>query len=183
MISQRAKASVEHLFIKSVKANLLLSKDDHCHVSQAQEDKRGKISQENILVQTISSFFFRLSVIFPIDQNASTTAYFSTNASGQTLEDVLAEFLNLVCGHMDRELSLYFPHLGMSTPYALGSECLGFLEETKPEVLCNYTIFINDSMQLGATICMTSWGPLDFDATFDAMAKKTEEAAGEIEFF
>lgn len=80
---------------------------------------------------------------------------------------------------MNQELLHYFPDLGMSTPYVLSARCLGHLPELKPGLLSSYSITLNGSVQLAATVCVCAHAPNDFVADTSAI----EESSGELELF
>lgn len=80
---------------------------------------------------------------------------------------------------MNQELLNYFPDLGMSTPYVLDAQCLSHLHGLKPGLLSSYSITLNDSVRLAATVCVCAHAPIDFVADTSAI----EETSGELELF
>jgi hypothetical protein len=67
----------------------------------------------------------------------------------------------------------------MSTPYVLSAHCLPYLRELNPDFVSAYSVTLNGSMQLAATICVCADAPVDFVADTSAM----EETSGELELF
>ena len=80
---------------------------------------------------------------------------------------------------MARELSAHFPHVAMSIPYVLGSQCIGFIEQMHAQYLAGFMVTINNLVQLQVTLCMCCSGPVDISKAGPA----AEENAGELEMF
>jgi hypothetical protein len=81
---------------------------------------------------------------------------------------------------MNRELARHFPHLGMSTPYVLGSRCLDFLADLRPQHLVRLDVAINGGVRVQATLCVCGSAPIDFVATVPSSVDAT--SSGELEF-
>ena len=179
MVSAQAKASIDHIFTSSVKAHLPLGGDDSCAIERVTDKKAGEFPEKTIVILTISSFLFRLVTIFHFDENPATRDYFAGDAVDKSLDEVFSEAGNLCCGAMKREVSRYFPHTGMSTPYTLSSRCISFLDELKPGYTARYAITINGAVQIHATVCMCNYAPIDFVVDKSA----AEEETGALEMF
>jgi hypothetical protein len=67
----------------------------------------------------------------------------------------------------------------MSTPYALSSDCFGYLDELKPTHIASYDITIEAAARLRATLCVCANAPIDFAA----QVADVHESAGELELF
>jgi hypothetical protein len=80
---------------------------------------------------------------------------------------------------MNQALLRYFPDLGMSTPYVLNARCLPHLHELKPGLLSSYSVTLNGTVRLAATVCVCAHAPIDFIADTGAL----EETSGELELF
>ncbi len=177
MITPQAKKSMDTIFMKSVRQNLgRLTEDTVTVLSVA--DTAAKFQEKNIIIFTISSFIFRLLTIFHFDETSALRRYFLEGNGDRELEDVLYEKGNLCCGAMNRELLKNFGHLGMSTPYLLGWECLEFIGDLKPGHLARFEIRLPDDAVMRASICCCENAPIDFK--FD---EAHEEETGELEFF
>jgi hypothetical protein len=180
MISSNAQASIESLFMKAARSRLLQATEDICDIaSLAQDDKSMNTHDDNVVILTISSIQFRLLLVFRFDENERTRNYFVKDAEDSSLRDALLETCNLCCGALNQELLRYFPDLGMSTPYVLSARCLSYLNELKPDYLASYAIVINESVKLGATVCVCAHAPIDFIADVN----RVEETSGELELF
>lgn len=134
---------------------------------------------EILLVVTISSFVFRLLTLFQVGADPATHAYYVSTAQ-QSLDEAFREFANMCCGAFNRELSEQIPHLAMSIPYTLSSQCLAFLGELRPSFLSSTAVTINDSVRLQVTLCMCCSAAVDFVAS---AAPVVETTAGELEMF
>ena len=108
----------------------------------------------------------------------ATRAYY-VSAAQQSLDEAFREFANMCCGALNRELSEQIPHLAMSIPYTLSSQCLAFLGELRPSFLSSSAVTINDSVRLQVTLCMCCSAAVDFVGS----APAAETTAGELEMF
>lgn len=178
MLSEQAKQNVEHAFQRALRAGLTRAAGDVCTIAPAGGTLPGETAGETLLVITISSFVFRLLTLFQVSANPQTRAYYAGGA-GESLNEAFCEVANLCCGALSRELSQQFPHLAMSIPYTLSSQCMAFLGELHPQHLSSTTITINDSVQLRATLCICCAAPVDFAAAAVAI----EDNTGELEMF
>jgi hypothetical protein len=179
MISEQARRSLEHIFIKAAATKLVLAPLDVCEVAPLVPGRAEGIREKNLLLLTISAFSFRLLTILQAGENAKTREYYLKGAPGRTFGEVFAEVGNLCCGSMNRQLTRHFPHLGMSVPYFLDSRCIPYLNELKPEYLSSCAITINGSATLHATLCVCAYAPVDFAVDPEA----EEETTGELELF
>jgi len=80
---------------------------------------------------------------------------------------------------LNRELAEQIPHLAMSIPYTLSSQCLAYLGELRPSFLSSSAVTINDSIQLNVTLCLCCSAAVEFVASVPVAA----ETAGELEMF
>jgi len=134
---------------------------------------------EHLLVITLTSFVFRLLVIFQIADSAENRAYYVKEGIDRPIGESFAEVANMCVGALNRELSYDFPHIAMSTPYQLDSECLAHLGELHPEDTTSYSISINGATKLAVTLCMCCYAPM----AIAVHARGAEQALGELELF
>ncbi|MFL9866650.1 hypothetical protein PQR67_20950 [Paraburkholderia fungorum] len=179
MITANAKDSFQRIFRKAAQARLPRDSGDTCEIVPLAEAGTGATKDTQVVVLTISSIMFRLLLILHFDENDSTRHYYLNEADERPFQEVFLEICNLCCGAMNQELLNYFPDLGMSTPYVLSARCLGHLEELKPGLLSSYSITLNGSVQLAATVCVCAHAPIDFVADTSSV----EETSGELELF
>ena len=118
MISPHAQEGFDLLLIRSLKASLP-SALEHSEIGVT-SDVAGLVEQEAVVL-TVSSYLFRLMVMIHFKQDATTMAYMAgmheAGTEGhdkQVFLDAIAEYGNLFCGILNRELGNYFPHIGMS---------------------------------------------------------------------
>jgi hypothetical protein len=181
VISDHSKRNIELAFQKSARSSLVRGVGDVCEIVPTEIRKAGLPYGGRIVLITISSFIFRLMTIFRLVESPATRAYFSASAAGEKLEVVFAEFANLCCGALNRELLPSFPHLAMSIPETLSNHCIEFLRELNPQYLSSYLITINDSVRLHATLCLNCSAPVE--VVDGAVAAEAEHVVGELEMF
>ncbi|NPT37145.1 hypothetical protein [Paraburkholderia xenovorans] len=180
MISAHAKDSFDRIFRKAAQARLPLDAGDLCEIAPIADAGIGVSRDTQVVVLTISSIVFRLLLILHFDEDESTRAYYLKAAADERpFQEVFLEICNLCCGAMNQELLRYFPDLGMSTPYVLNARCLPHLHELKPGLLSSYSVTLNGTVRLAATVCVCADAPLDFVADTSAL----EETGGELELF
>ena len=156
-----------------------MDQGDVCEIVALNKNSDISIHEKNIVVLTISSFLFKVLTIFHIGEDEETKNYFLGTSPNKSLTEAFSEIGNLCIGAMNRELLQYFPHLGMSTPYTLSSRCLSFLSELNPEHVSRYSITINNSARLQATVCICGYAPIDFSVN----REETVDTSGELELF
>jgi len=181
VISDASHENIEHAFHHAIRGNFLVDANDDCRIESDAGDPDPRDIEQKVLVITISSFVFRLLVIFGILEDSPTRDYYLPQASVQTLEDIFAETANMCSGALSRELSLNFPHLAMSTPSPLNSRCIGLLHELKPQRLASYRITIKESVTLRATLCLCCSAPFEVAAVPESLDLTHEH--GELEMF
>ncbi|WP_144138993.1 hypothetical protein [Paraburkholderia sp. BCC1884] len=179
MITAHAKDSFERIFRKAAQARLPLDSADLCEIEPLADASARSTRDTQVVVLTISSILFRLLLILHFDEDDSTRGYYLKDADERPFEEAFLEICNLCCGAMNQELLLNFPDLGMSTPYVLEARCLAHLHELKPGLLSSYSVTLNGSVRLGATLCVCAHAPIDFVADTSVI----EESSGELELF
>jgi len=175
MIGPQAQDSFERIFFSAARTRLVTDPQHVCEIVPASGDAPG----EHAVLLTISSMQFRLLLLLNAKGDEATRAYY-VGGSESALVDTFMEFGNLCCGAMNQQLIEHFPDLGMSTPYALGSQCLPYLRELKPDHVKSYALTIDGAVRLGATLCICTRAPLDFVV---AQSAQMHASAGELELF
>ncbi|HEX7935543.1 MAG TPA: hypothetical protein VF573_21045 [Paraburkholderia sp.] len=179
MITAHAKDSFERIFRKAAQARLPVNPEDPCEIVPIAQADAGATRDTQVVVLTISSIAFRLLLILHFDENDSTRGYYLKDADERPFQEAFLEICNLCCGSMNQELLRYFPDLGMSTPYVLSARCLPHLHELKPGLLSSYSVTLDGTARLAATLCVCAYAPVDFVADTSAI----EESSGELELF
>ncbi|SDI41470.1 hypothetical protein [Paraburkholderia phenazinium] len=179
MISAHAKDSIERIVFRAARSRLTMDAGDVCEIVPAGAHGAHSLPDTNLVILTISGIAFRLLLILHFDEDERTHGYFVKEESERPFLEVFLEICNLCCGAVNQELLQYFPDLGMSTPYVLSARCMPYMEALKPEFMASYAVAINDSVRLGATICVCAHAPIDFVAEVSAV----EDTSGELELF
>jgi len=182
VITAQAKDSFERIFRKASQARLPMGPGDTCEIvplGAGTGTGTDATKGTQVVVLTISSIVFRLLLILHFDENDGMRGYYLKDDVERPFQEAFLEICNLCCGAMNQELLRYFPDLGMSTPYVLSARCLPHLRELKPDFVSAYSVTLNGSVQLAATVCVCADAPVDFVADTSAI----EETSGELELF
>ena len=185
MISARARDSFDLLLAQALSENLVAARGGRCQVEPLAG--KGDLREAEFVILTISSYLFRAMVLFHFNDNAATRAHFArlVNTSPEAMdrkafEDAVAEFGNLCCGALNRELGRHFPHVGMSTPNLLEGSCILHLGALQAGYLRHYQVEVEGDTRFHATLCVCDYGDLDFRAE---RQRVVEAAVGELELF
>jgi hypothetical protein len=180
VISQAAKDSFERIFFQAARTRLTTDPAHACEFVPAVSPGPAQpgVSDE-VLVLTIASIHFRIVLLLQFGDDEATRDYYASQGADRTLREAAMEIGNLCCGAINQQLVEHFPDLGMSTPYALSSDCLGYLDELKPEYIAAYDLTLEYAARLRATLCVCASAPLDFTA----QVADVHESAGELELF
>lgn len=188
MISPRANTALDWLFDKSVRDTCVIGPEDHCVViRQPQMRLNDEAVKRQLVVLNISSYLFRIVTLFDFDTDAATSAYLGRlvrskeSLKDQALRDAYAEFVNMICGAVNRRLGEAFP-AGMSTPFLLENTCSRHVSLLAPAHMQPFEVVINDSVRFNFTvcICMAEETVLDFDID---RSEPEEASSGELELF
>ena len=178
MISEQAKQGLNFIFTRAATDSLALEPDDFIVIEPAEGGFLDPKMPYMVLL-TIASYSFRLLIIFHLAADRDTLDYFAKSTNETELLNVFPEICNLCCGAMNRDLGKHFPHLGMSTPSVLDGKCLPFIQSLKPTHVTQHRISINRQVVMHATLCLTSFAPIDFQVDRSA----PQELTGGLELF
>ena len=179
MIRSNAQDSFDRIFRKAARTRLARQAEDTCHIATVSTTEGDAIGSEQALILTISSIAFRLLLVLRFDESEATRTYFTGEGTGRSFEEARLEIGNLCCGALNQGLLQVFPDLGMSTPYVVSARCLPYLDVLKPAYVASYTVTINDTVRVAATVCVCTHAPLDFVADVNDEV----ESSGELELF
>jgi hypothetical protein len=179
MLSEQSKHNIEAAFYKVARTSLIRDSSDSCDIAPAADGQMGDPLGANLMLITISSFVFRLLIVFQVADNPPNQTYYVGGVPGRGLNEGFSEVANMCGGALSHELSHSLPHLAMSIPYTLSSQCIAFLGDLKPQYLSSYLITINESVKLRATLCMCCTAPLDVAAH----TAQSADSSGELELF
>lgn len=190
MITQSAIAGIEWLFEKAVRENSVSGPEDSCSLSKLAVAKEVKDNEkQHLVVLTISSYLFRIVALFQFNKDQATIEHMARLSRSQTPEldeqalvDAYAELVNMVCGAVNRGLGTPFPHIGMSTPYALESSCANYMAALQPQYTQHYEVSVGDSVRFNLSLCLCAGADTSLDFRIDTYEAE-EEASGELELF
>jgi hypothetical protein len=179
VITDQARAAIDRIFSDAVRMHLMLDPSDRLEMTEGGKAGAGAGEGHELMVVTSSTFAFRMMTMFRVAGSSECLNYFARGRTDVPLAEAFSEVANLCCGAMNRELAQHFPHLGMSTPYVLHSQCLDFLADLRPHHLARLDVAINDAVRVQATLCVCGSAPIDFVA----LAPLSVDAAssGELE--
>lgn len=183
MISNQAKAGFDSLLISSLKTGL--SSSSETFEIQA-INELPEIEKHETVVLTVSSYLFRLMVMIHFNVNDSTVQHIGRlngieieEMNHQLFHDSIAEFGNLSCGILNRDLGAYFPHLGMSTPNLIGGKCMDYLQMLGCSHVQHFEANVEGETAFHASLCIKAYEEIDFEITENNESANT----GELELF
>jgi hypothetical protein len=142
--------------------------------------------ETHVVMVSVASYRFRLMLLIYFSHDDATRTYFargkgitSSELTAPALEDAICEASNMCCGAFNRALGQVFPHLGMSTPNIVNSRCANHLDLMDFGHLQHFCLQLSSGMQFHASLCVSEYNTLDFEALQLAPAPAT----GELEFF
>nr|WP_295774461.1 hypothetical protein [Rhodoferax sp.] len=184
MISNRARNSFDQMLMLGIKASMGGASPETCQIEVLANPK--EIRETTVVMLTVASFLFRLSVMIYFSSDDATKAHFArlnnidpTEMSDQAYLDAIRECGNICCGTLNRELSRVCPHVAMSTPNVIQRECVDHLDSLNGGHLQYFRATVDAGQQFHASVCVRDYADIDFDWT---MIEETT-AAGEMEFF
>src|SRR5450830_657264 len=185
MLSQSAKDGFDILLMQSLKSGLAPS-DSSAEVALLPPEQVGVIEDSQIVVLTVSSYLFRLMVMFYFTPNTATRAHFArinnvdeAEMSEQTFMDAIAESGNLCCGILNRDLGNFFPHIGMSTPNVIDKNCAAYLQKLNSQHIQHFAIDMDGSPRFHVSLCVSAYADIDFSVSAEELGSDT----GELELF
>jgi hypothetical protein len=185
MLSQSAKDGFDMLLMQSLKSSLAPA-GSAVEVDVLPPGQIGMIADSQIVVLTVSSYLFRLMVMFYFTPNDATRAHFArlnqiavADMSEQTFMDAIAESGNLCCGILNRDLGNFFPHIGMSTPNVIDRQCAAYLQQLNCQHVQHFSIEQDQAPRFYASLCVSAYADIDFTVAADALGSDT----GELELF
>jgi hypothetical protein len=186
MISKQAQDGFNHLLIKAIKSSLVMPTADACEVNVLTD--LTEIEETKMVILTVSSYLFRLMVFIYFTPDDSTKEYFARinktqalDMSEQSFYDAIAECGNICCGILNRDLSQFFPHIGMSTPNIIDKNCSSYLNVLGCGHIQHFKVNVNDinGASFHVSLCINDFADLHF-----ILDKNEEETnTGELELF
>lgn len=194
MIASQTQSFIESMFLDAAKSTLVRDSAHEIAIQPApaapEAALKKPVTGTSLLVITISSFEFRLLTLWNLPDSPALRSYYgsasSATASATGLRNVteyFAETANLCCGALNRSLSRYVTHLGMSIPYRLNSRCEEYVDALKPQSLVCFGIRINDQFNVDATLCLCANRALEFDTNAPSADSEADTESGVLELF
>ncbi|EJM97758.1 hypothetical protein [Herbaspirillum sp. YR522] len=144
------------------------------------------IDERQMVVLTVSSYLFRVMLMFHFTPDVATRAHFARlnqvapgELGDQAFMDAIAECGNLCCGVLNRDLGNFFPHLGMSTPNVIDSRCAAYLQALNATHVRHLAVDIPDTRRFHVSLCISAHADMDFAVS----AQEIEVDTGELELF
>ncbi|MFJ9531520.1 hypothetical protein [Herbaspirillum sp. NPDC101396] len=183
MLTQSAKDGFDTLLTQSLKSGMAPS-GTPVEVSVLADD--AVIPEKKMVVLTVSSYLFRLMAMFYFTPDAATRAHFArlnnidaAEMSEQTFMDAIAESGNLCCGILNRDLGNFFPHIGMSTPNVIDSNCAAYLQTLNCQHVRHFAVDMDGAPRFHVTLSVSAYADIDFSVSADELGSDT----GELELF
>jgi hypothetical protein len=155
-----------------------------CSVTPTEEAAPG---QHEVVMLTVSSYRFRVLLFIHFERNDATRRHLAALGSGMAGEmrdegfaDAMMERGNLCCGSLNRELSRFFPHLGMSTPCILHGSALEHLGALRPSTTRHYRLELAPGVDMHLTLAICAFADIDFSFGEEMIESG---AGGELEMF
>lgn len=102
----------------------------------------------------------------------------SSDMGDSELFDAIRECSNMCVGALNRELAKVFPHVGMSTPSIIDSQCAVFLNDLRCGYIKNFEIVVNRDFKFHVGLYVNEFADLDFSVDVDET-----DSTGELELF
>ncbi|WDZ94205.1 hypothetical protein Herbaro_11915 [Herbaspirillum sp. WKF16] len=183
LISQSARDGFDTLLQQALKASMVPAESS---VEISAIEDISAISEKKIVVLTVSSYLFRLMVMFYFTPDAATRGHFARlnrvdaeEMGEQGFMDAIAECGNLCCGILNRDLGRFFPHLGMSTPNVIDRNCAAYLQRLNAAHIRHFAVEIPESPRLHVSLCISAYDAMDFTVS----AEEEDVSTGELELF
>ena len=192
MITPRASSTLSCMFETAIRDNCLTGPQDNCRIlplPNLMQDDEALDPSHRLIVLNIASYTFRMVAVFDFATDAATLTHLAqivrsdiSNLHGQVLNDALAEFVNMICGSVNRGLCAQQQHVGMSTPFVLESSCARYLSILAPDQIQRHTASINEAMNFQFWLCISTARETTLD--FEVIRHQPEAVTGgELELF
>lgn len=183
MISNQAREGFDRLLARSLQASISTSAES-CDIEAI--NQLPEIEKHETVILTVSSYLFRLMVMIHFKSDASTMDHIARmngmqaeDMNKQSFHDAIAEYGNLCCGILNRDLGAFFPHIGMSTPNFIGGQCMAYIQMLDCAHIQHFEVRVDGVSIFHVSLCVSAYEQLDF------VVEENEESAntGELELF
>ena len=189
MITPRTLSTLESVLNRSLKETGTLPEDDRLELVRQSAASNTTSETHRLLVLTISSYAFRIVALFEFQIDERAEVHFAKlfrseedRLTGQHLGDALSEYVNMVCGTINRLISSPTRQTGMSTPFGLETTCMAHIQKIKPEETLAFKATFSGGVHLDIVLCLCTAGnsTLDIEANIETQEEST---SGELELF
>jgi len=163
-LSEQAKDGLDQLLSRALLASVGTADNAATQVSLL--DGTPAITETKVVVLTISSYLVKLMVMI----------YFTPE---QASADAIGEVANLCCGILNRDLGVFFPHIGMSTPNILFKQSALHVQSLPYSHLRHFRVDTEAGRAVHASLCVFAYDVIDFTVALHQQAEET----GELELF
>jgi hypothetical protein len=189
MISPSSIEALDQLYLRALADNCPDESGAPCQVTVLGDSLPDvELGQNNLIFLNISSYLFRLVNVLHFDDSPGLLDQLSrlmrspTPLSGGMLADAHGEMANMICGAVNRGLCSVFRHAGMSTPLALGKQCLAHVEMLKPTVTRHYQVSFSDQARFWLSCSLHLNPGASFDFYYQPPPVQLD-TSGELELF
>ena len=134
-------------------------------------------SESRLVSLGVCGFDYRLVLLFLVENNAETRAFFGSN---EAIQDRLGEFTNLVCGSLNRSLQRAYPSTGMSTPFSMSGACFEQLQVLRPDLRVTLKFLLGADVRLRIAYALSIGKSFGF---VESPPEEEESSVGELELF
>jgi hypothetical protein len=192
-LSERARSGFDRFIMAATRSAFALPSSE-CSVTPIEEPAAS--GAHEVVMLTVSSYRFRVLLFIHFQRNDATRMHLAALANDlsggldgsgvagamrdERFADAMMERGNLCCGALNRELSRFFPHLGMSTPCILHGSALEHLGALRPSTTRHYRAELAPGVVMHLTLAICAFADIDFAFGEEMMESN---ASGELEMF
>ncbi len=147
------------------------------------------ITQSGAILLTISSFSFQIGVGLHFQYDEALTSYLtelikatSSTPNKDEMYDRLGEIGNILCGHIKREISTFYPYLGMSTPNFLSKDSLHYLSAAGFSSSVHSRAVLKNKIEFCASLFVKASSNFGLDIN-QLQSTQSCHSSGELELF
>lgn len=181
--------ALDLLYLQSLRDNCLTEDGQPARIlSLGGQAPAVEDGHSDLIMLNISGYHFRLVNWLYFGNSAGLNAELSrlmrsaAPLAGNLLADAYGELSNMICGAINRGLCSVFHHAGMSTPLAVGNECLAHIDLLNPLATRYFEVVFADDARfwMASSLHLTPGARFDFHYQPPAAPS---EGAGELELF
>jgi len=189
-VTVQAREAFDWVFDKSIRENCGYGLDEPCVITHMNAPPTLLENESHqLVVLNISSYVFRVVALFDFAMDSATYTHLEKlsrtpirQQDKQAFLDACSEWVNMICGAVNRSLSGRFPHAGMSTPFALESSCAQYCSLLNPSWTRVFAVEINQSVRYNLNVCVCVANNITLDFNLD-QSMHNDVSSGELELF